>query len=74
MKTSLLVVAAIAIVSMAAFARPASAACSPTPRSGCKLPFVPHKSTLTFFQTGGHDPDDIFTWRWVAGSQTSVAA
>jgi hypothetical protein len=73
MKVPPLVVAALAIVTMAAFGRPARAACSPTPRSGCKLPFVPHKSSLTFFQTGGHDPDDVFTWRWVAGSQTSIA-
>jgi hypothetical protein len=58
---------------MAVAARPASAACDPTPRAGCKLPAVPHKSSLTFFQTGGHDPDDIFTWRWKAGSQTSIA-
>jgi hypothetical protein len=73
MKTSLLVVAALMLVTMAVAARPASAACDPTPRAGCKLPAVPHKSSLTFFQTGGHDPDDVFTWRWKAGSQTSVA-
>ncbi len=73
MKTSLLVVAALAIVAIAVCARPAGATCSPAPRAGCKLPSVPHKSSLTVFQTGGHDPDDIFTWRWKAGSETSIA-
>lgn len=75
MKTCLLSVAALviaAIVTIAISVRPASAACNATPRSGCKVPFVPHQSTLTFRQTIGHDPDDILTWRWLAGSQTTV--
>jgi len=62
MKTSPLVVAALALVTLAVAAHPANAACDPTPRAGCKLPAVPHKSSLSFFQTGGHDPDDIYTW------------
>jgi hypothetical protein len=71
MKACTLAVAALVMVSMVLSVRLASAACSATPRAGCKLPFVPHQSSLTFFQTRGGDPDDIFTWQWLAGSETT---
>jgi hypothetical protein len=65
-------VASLVIASVALSVQSASAACSAAPREGCKVPFAPHQSTFTFFQTSGNDPDDIFTWRWNAGSQTTV--
>lgn len=51
----------------------AHAACTPEPRGDCQQPFVAHKSTLVFTQTGRTDPDDIYTWKWVHGSGTDVA-
>jgi hypothetical protein len=48
-------------------------ACSATPLVGCRVPFTAHKSSLAFKQTGHTDPDDIYTWRWEAGSATTVA-
>lgn len=51
----------------------AQTSCSVVPQPGCRRPFVPHKSTFAFKQTGNSDPDDIYTWRWLAGSETSVA-
>src|SRR5262245_40763789 len=48
-------------------------ACTATPQAGCRLPFVPHKSSLSFKQTGHTDPDDIYTWRWRPGSATDLA-
>jgi len=52
----------------------AHAECSATPRAGCALPFVPHKSSFSFAQTVGNDPDDIYKWRWFHGTATSMAA
>jgi hypothetical protein len=72
MNARMLAVGVLVIVSMAFSVRQVSAGCSVTPREGCKVPFVPHQSTLSFFQTSGNDPDDIFTWRWLAGSQTAI--
>lgn len=47
--------------------------CTPAPKVGCRLPFVAGKSSLMFKQTGRTDPDDIYTWRWRAGSATTLA-
>jgi hypothetical protein len=66
-------IAVLALVSMTLAAGLAHAACSDTPLAGCKQPFVAGQSTLTFFQTTGNDPDDIFTWRWLSGSATTLA-
>src|SRR5437762_3180477 len=66
-------VAAAGTLVLAAGVRPAAAACSAQPRTGCKQPFVPHKSSLRFAQTGRTDPDDVYTWKWVWGSHTDVA-
>jgi hypothetical protein len=46
--------------------------CAAVPKAGCRQPFVPHKSTLLFTQTGRTDPDDIYTWKWQFGSQTAL--
>ncbi len=67
------VIACIGIASMGAV-RSAHAACSATPRAGCALPFEAHKSSLTFHQTIGNDPDDIYKWRWFHGSATDIAS
>ncbi len=55
-----------------AFPVRAELGCTPTPQAGCRVPFAPHKSSLMFKQTGATDPDDIYTWRWRAGSATAL--
>lgn len=50
----------------------AALSCSATPQTSCRQPFVPHKSTLVFAQTRPSDPDDIYTWRWQYGSDTTL--
>lgn len=54
---------------------PARAAltCTTVPQPTCRQPFRAHKSSLAFKQTGNTDPDDIYTWRWQAGSATALA-
>jgi hypothetical protein len=68
-------VATLAVLLCSPLARPARAelACAPAPAAGCRQPFTPHRSSLAFKQTGHTDPDDIYTWRWQAGSATTVA-
>lgn len=64
---------AVMLALLGAGVTPARAACSAEPRVGCKQPFVAHKSTLVFTQTGRTDPDDVYTWKWVQGARTDVA-
>jgi hypothetical protein len=66
-------VLALALVTLAASSVRADLACAPAPAAGCRAPFTPHKSSLAFKQTGHTDPDDIYTWRWQAGSATTLA-
>jgi hypothetical protein len=65
----------LVFVALLAIALPAHAelSCTPAPEAGCRQPFVPHRSSLSFQQTGPTDPDDIYTWRWRSGSATALA-
>jgi hypothetical protein len=70
----LLTIAVALVLSTGPGLAPASAGCTAAPRSDCTLPFTPHKSTLSYFQTGGHDPDDVYEWKWRHGAATTVAS
>jgi len=72
MKACSLLVSALAVSLMVVSCGSAEAACAAAPLVGCKAPFTPHHSILSFRQTGRTDPDDIFTWKWRRGSQTTV--
>ena len=74
MSARLLAIVAAGLVSMGSGLASAHAGCTPAPRNDCTLPFTSHKSSLTYFQTGGHDPDDIYKWRWFHGSSTTMAS
>jgi hypothetical protein len=72
MRTLPAAVLALIVLTLAPPVR-ADFACAPAPLVGCRAPFTAHKSSLQFKQTGHTDPDDIYTWRWQAGTATTLA-
>jgi len=66
------IVALTAVAILLALPAHADFSCTAAPQSGCRLPFVAHKSSLWFKQTGKTDPDDVYTWRWRSGSATML--
>jgi hypothetical protein len=51
----------------------ANAACTPAPHTGCKLTTGHHETWMTYLETGSTDPDDVYTWAWHGGDETTVA-
>ena len=51
----------------------ANAGCTPAPLAGCRLTTGHHETWMTYFETGKTDPDDVYTWAWHGGDQTTLA-
>ncbi len=45
--------------------------CAAGPLTGCRLPFVPGKSSLLMVKRGG--TKDLFKWKWLRGARTTFA-
>jgi hypothetical protein len=65
-----LMAAALASSLVAGLGR-ANAQCAPTPQTGCKLTSGHHQTWMTYFQTRRTDPDDVYTWAWHGGTETT---
>jgi cysteine-rich repeat protein len=48
-------------------------ACPPSPLSGCKPPWVPHKSQLQLTNKPSPDTKDSVKWKWLRGTRTTLA-
>jgi hypothetical protein len=73
-RAAMLTIAVVAVCATGPGVATARAGCTASPRGDCTLPFTPHKSSFSFFQTGGHDPDDVYEWKWKHGSATTLAS
>jgi hypothetical protein len=51
----------------------ANAGCTPAPQTGCKLTTGHHETWMTYLETGKTDPDDVYTWAWHGGDETTLA-
>lgn len=67
-----LISAALISFMVAGFGR-ADAECAPTPLAGCRLTSGHHETWMTYFQTRRTDPDDVYTWAWHGGSETTLS-
>ncbi len=47
-------------------------ACPETPLSGCKVPFVPGKSSLKISNKPAPDTKDTLKWKWIKGTRTTL--